>query len=107
MEKLVNLYLTEIDLILGDFNTWYRTDSDINRIQFKSGDKNFPLIESNGFTNYGKGKGIKSYLNNRNGNTVRIDHAFIKNSSTIVDYVDFLNEGFDHKGIKVTFFDNR
>ena len=80
MEKLVNLYLTEIDLILGDFNTGYRTDSDINRIQFKSKDKNFPFFESIGLINYDNDKAIKIYRNNRNGNTVRIDHVFIKNS---------------------------
>jgi len=107
MEKLFDLDLTDINLMLGDFNTGYRTDSDINGIQFKSGDKNFPILESNGFTNYGKGKGIKSYRNNRNGNLVRIDHAFVKNSSTKVEYVDFLSEGFDHKGIKVTLFYKR
>jgi hypothetical protein len=107
MDKLLGLDLTEIDLIVGDFNTGYRTDSDINGIQFKSGDKNFPLLESNGFINYGKGQGIKSYRNNRNGNLVRIDHAFIKNSCTKVEYVYFLSEGFDHKGIKVTLFDKR
>jgi hypothetical protein len=105
MEKLVSLDLKMIDLILGDFNTGYKTDSDINGIQFKSGDKNFLLLESIGLTNYGKGKGIKSYRNNRNGNLVRIDHAFIKKSSTKIEYVDLLSEGFDHKGIKVALFD--
>jgi hypothetical protein len=107
MEKLLSLDLTDIDLVIGDFNTGYRDDSDINGIQFKSGDKNFHLLESNGFTNYGRGKGIKSYRNNRNGNLVRIDHAFIKNSSTKVEYIDFLSEGFDHRGIKVALFDKR
>jgi hypothetical protein len=104
MDKLLGLDLTEIDLIVGDFNTGYRTDSDVNGIQFKSGDRNFPLLESIGFTNHGKGKGIKSYRNNLNGNLVRIDHAFIKNSSTKIEYIDFISEGFDHKGIKVTLF---
>lgn len=105
MHKLLSMSISDLDCILGDFNTGYRTDSDINGIQFKSGDKNFPFFESLGFINYGKGKGIKSYRNNRNGNLVRIDHAFIKNNNTKVEYVDFLSEGFDHKGIKVTLFD--
>jgi hypothetical protein len=105
MERLVGLDLIEIDLILGDFNTGYKTDSDVNGIQFKSGDKNFLLLESTGFTNYGNGRGIKSYRNSRNGRLVRIDHAFIKNSSTKIEYVDFLSEGFDHKGLKVTIYE--
>jgi hypothetical protein len=101
MEKLLSLDLTDIDLVIGDFNTGYRDDSDLNGIQFKSGDKNFPLLESSGFINYGKGQGIKSYRNNRNGNLVRIDQAFIKNSNIKVEYIDFLSEGFDHKGIRL------
>jgi hypothetical protein len=104
IEKLISLNLTMIDLIVGDFNTGYRSDSDVNGIQFNSGERNFPILESIGFTNHGKGKGIKSYRNNLNGNLVRIDHAFIKYSSTKIEYIDFISEGFDHKGIKVTLF---
>ena len=99
MKKLVNLDLSKVEVIVGDFNTGYSFDSDKDAVQFKSGEIHFPVLEKMGFINYGKNKGYRTYRNNRNGKLVRIDQVFHKSKSVKPEYIEFLDDSFDHKGI--------